>query len=129
MWRVRFVRILSFMNAKRREATTVSLDAVVGRNVHVIMWERKMTQTALGGMIGTDQSSLGKKLRGERGWSLDEVEQVAAALAVPVSALFDRAWYTPRDLNPEPTDSRIAPVISIDFARSLREPMSGGTAA
>ncbi len=38
-------------------------------------------------------------------------------------------WYTPRDLNPEPTDSRTDNVTSIDWAPSLRWPMSGGSAA
>ncbi len=37
--------------------------------------------------------------------------------------------YTPRDLNPEPTDSGTENVIPIDWARSMREPMLGGEAA
>lgn len=38
-------------------------------------------------------------------------------------------WYTPRDLNPEPTDSEAGNVTPIDWARSMRWPLSGGSAA
>lgn len=38
-------------------------------------------------------------------------------------------WYTPRDSNPEPTDSGTDNVTPIDWAPSLRWPLSGGSAA
>ena len=77
----------------------VSLDEIVGRNVHMLMWDRQITQVKLGNAVGIDQSSLAKKLRGKRGWSLDEVNAVAAELGTTIGALC-----TPWDLNPEPTD-------------------------
>jgi hypothetical protein len=65
-----------------------TMDALVGRRVFHEMWDRKLTQTAFAREIGIDQSGLAKKLRGQRGWSLDEVQRVARALSVSVSYLF-----------------------------------------
>ncbi len=63
------------------------MDAEVGRRVHMIMWDRRVTQTALGRLVGLDQSSLGKRLRGERGWSLDDLRAVAGALGTTIGYL------------------------------------------
>lgn len=64
-----------------------SLDVAVGRRVHMMMWEQRITQTALGRAIGLDQSGLGKRLRGERGWSLDDLAAVADELDVTIAYL------------------------------------------
>ncbi|QDZ16712.1 helix-turn-helix transcriptional regulator [Humibacter ginsenosidimutans] len=76
-----------------------SMDIVVGRNVHMLMWDRHMTQAQMGDVLGLEQSALGRKLRGKRGWSLDEVAAAAEFFGVAFAELC-----TPRDLNPEPTD-------------------------
>ena len=52
-----------------------------------MMWDRRITQTALGRAIGIDQSNLGKRLRGERGWSLDDLQAVARALGTTMGYL------------------------------------------
>ena len=76
-------------NQGRTQATGKrQVDAEVGRRVHMLMWDRQLTQTEFGSMIGIDQSALAKKLRGTRGWSLDEVVAVARALDVSVAQLF-----------------------------------------
>lgn len=64
------------------------VDAEVGRRVHMLMWDRGLTQSAFGERVGIDQSALAKKLRGSRGWSLGEVVTVAQALNVSVAYLF-----------------------------------------
>lgn len=64
-----------------------SLDAAVGRRVHMLMWDRRVTQTALGRTIGMDQSSMSKRLRGDRGWSLDDLRAVATALDTTIGYL------------------------------------------
>lgn len=83
-------------------------DAEVGRRVHMLMWDQGVTQTAFGKLVGIDQSSLAKKLRGQRGWSLDEVRDVAQALRTSVAFLFgeseDPAPRPSGALNPRPTD-------------------------
>ncbi|MPT14053.1 MAG: XRE family transcriptional regulator [Microbacterium sp.] len=72
----------------RVQAVKRQMDAEVGRRVHMLMWDQQLTQTAFGARVGIDQSALAKKLRGQRGWSLDEVATVAAELGVSVSYLF-----------------------------------------
>ena len=73
-----------------------SLDALVGRKVHMMMWDRRISQTALGKMVGIDQSSLSKRLRGERNWTLDDLRGVASALGTTMSYLLGE------DENPQP---------------------------
>ncbi|WP_353615667.1 helix-turn-helix transcriptional regulator [Leifsonia sp. ALI-44-B] len=71
------------------------------------MWDQKITQTALGNMIGMEQSSVGKRLRGERGWSIANLLATARALNTTVAYLVgevDDPECTPSDLNREPTD-------------------------
>ncbi len=64
------------------------MDAIIGRRVHHMMWDRKITQTALAGVLGLQQSALSRKLRGERGWSSDELVAVAGTLHTNVADLF-----------------------------------------
>jgi transcriptional regulator with XRE-family HTH domain len=64
-----------------------TLDVAAGRRVHLMMWDRKITQVELGRTVGMDQSSLGKRLRGERGWSLDQLASVAGALETTIAYL------------------------------------------
>ncbi|MCU1441083.1 MAG: two-component system sensor protein [Rhodoglobus sp.] len=68
-------------------ADALDWDAIVGRRVFHIMWDKKITQTALGRSVGIDQSSLGKRLRGERGWSLSDLKVVAAAIGTTAEEL------------------------------------------
>ena len=74
------------MNAETVRAAE-SADAAVGRRVHMLMWDRQLTQTALAPRLGIEQSALSKKLRGQRGWSVDELLAVAAYLQTSVSYL------------------------------------------
>ena len=69
------------------QAEAASLDTLVGRRVHMMMWERRITQTALGREVGIDQSSLSKRLRGERNWTLDDLRAVATALGTSMGYL------------------------------------------
>ena len=102
------------------------LDIAAGRRVHLLMWDRRITQVELGRSVGMDQSSLGKRLRGERGWSLDQLATVAGALNTTIAYLvgeIDDPSCAPRDLNPEPIDTglELAEIISIDAAPRYRE--------
>lgn len=90
------------------------MDAEVGRRVHMLMWDKQLTQTAFGAQIGIDQSALAKKLRGQRGWSLDEIATVASVLGVSVSYLFGEGdGVGPAGIEPTTStvdDGRLAPV-------------------
>jgi len=60
----------------------------IGRRVHLLMWDARLTQMELGERIGMDQSSLARRIRGERGWTPDQLVAVADALGVTVAYLF-----------------------------------------
>lgn len=75
----------------------------------MLMWERRITQTALGKKVGIDQSSLAKRLRGERGWALDDIKSVAAELRVSMAYLLGET-NDPSPVGPagiEPTTSTV----------------------
>ena len=74
--------------ALQADAPALSMDAVIGRRVHHLMWDRQLTQTAFSQKLGMQQSGLAKKLRGQRGWSADELIVVARELGVTVGYLF-----------------------------------------
>lgn len=69
------------------QSDSASLDTLVGRRVHMMMWDRRISQTALGKLVGIDQSSLSKRLRGERNWTLDDLRAVATALGTTMGYL------------------------------------------
>ena len=73
-----------------------SLDAAVGRRVHHLMWDRRITQTALGRALNIDQSGVGRRLRGETGWSLNHLAAAASALGTSMAYLLGE------DENPQP---------------------------
>lgn len=63
------------------------LDYEVSRKVHMLMWENKLTQSALSKKLSVGQSTFSKKVRGELGWSLSDIETVAAALGTTIAYL------------------------------------------
>ncbi len=62
-------------------------DAFVGRRVHQLMWDQKMTQTAFGERIGMDQSLVAKRLRGKVGWGVQNLVDAAKILNTTVAYL------------------------------------------
>ncbi|PPG35215.1 XRE family transcriptional regulator [Pseudoclavibacter sp. RFBG4] len=62
-------------------------DERVGERIMTLMFRSRMTQTALGNMIGMSQSALARKLRGERKWTLDDLFAASAAFGVSISTL------------------------------------------
>lgn len=64
------------------------VDAEVGRRIHMLMWDRGVTQTKFGLALGIDQSNIAKKLRGKAGWSLGEIVATARYFDVPIGYLF-----------------------------------------
>lgn len=72
---------------RKEESANESMDAYVGRRVFHLMWDRKMTQTTIATALGVQQPALSKKLRGERGWGIDELVTVASELSTTVAYL------------------------------------------
>lgn len=68
-----------------------SLDVVVGERVHTLMWRTKVSQTALAPKLGLTQGGLSKKLRGERGWSADEIMRVSQIFNASLDYLFGKS--------------------------------------
>ncbi len=65
-----------------------NIDAVIGENVHQLMWRAKETQVKLSELLGMTQGALSHKLRGKRPWFAGEIDTVARHYKVSVSALF-----------------------------------------
>lgn len=103
-----------------------SSDARIGRRVFHLMWDRKITQTELGRQLNIGQSSMSKKLRGERPWYTAELELVADLLEVSVGYLFGETKEAPTpkgeghtlpdlDSNQEPAGFKPGELIRVDF--------------
>lgn len=104
----------------RRRTPKRSTDVEVGTRIHQLMWSRQITQTQFAADLGMDQSSLAKKIRGQRGWALDEISAVSELLNVSISALFGER--EPEN-SPSVTFCSIAPVISLDARRKPSAPV------
>ncbi|WP_055939091.1 helix-turn-helix domain-containing protein [Microbacterium sp. Leaf179] len=99
----------------------MNADAITGQKVRELMRERRISQEALGHVLGTTQKGASRKLAGERSWMLDELLAVAAFLEVPVSNLLPDADYEPvpagRGRAGETTDQKVRG--SSPFGRTL----------
>ncbi|MCL1871938.1 MAG: helix-turn-helix domain-containing protein [Promicromonosporaceae bacterium] len=62
-------------------------DTFVGRRVMLLLWDRHMTQTGLARQLGITQGALSLKLRGVRGWTVDNLRETAIALGTSVAYL------------------------------------------
>ena len=99
------------------DTATRGADIVIGDRIHQMMWRQKINQTTLSSRMGLHQTALSKKLRGERGWSADELILVARELKTTVGELFgettprnDDPWRARRDSNPQPSDPKVRPL-------------------
>ena len=70
-------------------------DAAFGRAVHMVMYDKRMTQAKVATALGIHQTALSKKLRGERPWSLSEMVAVADLLRVDLRDLLGHMWTSP----------------------------------
>ncbi len=53
----------------------------------MLMWDNRIKQAELAAAMGIGSDSLGRKLKGERGWALAEIIDVARALDTTVAYL------------------------------------------
>jgi transcriptional regulator with XRE-family HTH domain len=63
-------------------------DAEIGERIHQLIWRERISQSAFAARLGISQSTMSKKLRGERPWFTGELVTAAAALGVTVGSLF-----------------------------------------
>lgn len=63
------------------------------------MWEQRITQAAMGEALGKTQTTVGRKLRGDVSFAVNELPTVARLLGVKPGELLEYAIW---DSNPEP---------------------------
>lgn len=59
-----------------------SADAIVGSNVHAILWQRRISQKEFADKLGISDSVLSKRLRGVSAWSVQDMLDVASLLGI-----------------------------------------------
>lgn len=104
--------------------TSEPVDVVVGRRIHTLMWEQRVKNKDLAELLGIEATGVGKKLRAEQRFSIEQLVAVAARLNTTVGYLVGEVS-TPNPVGPagiEPTTStvesqRFAPVIDIFAGR------------
>jgi hypothetical protein len=72
----------------------------LGAIIHQAMWQKRITQGAMGDAIGVKQSTMGKKLRGQVPITVDELTTIAGLLGEDPGYLMLCAC---RDSNPKPS--------------------------
>jgi DNA-binding XRE family transcriptional regulator len=65
----------------------MTVDAEVGKSLHLVMWQRGITQEWLARELGVNQSTMSRKIKGRAPWTLAEVYIVARALDLNVRDL------------------------------------------
>lgn len=83
-----------------------NLDAVIGENVHRLMWRARKSQTETAMALGMTQGALSRKLRGDRPWYADEIQSAATLFKREVGDLFK--LLPDLDSNQEPAGSQSA---------------------
>lgn len=69
------------------DLVTDSLNKRVTRIIRAEMGARRLSQSWLGRMIGKSQNGISRRLNGEQPLTLNEVEEIAQALNVPLERL------------------------------------------
>ncbi|QBI97722.1 immunity repressor [Gordonia phage Dogfish] len=67
--------------------TKRAANSIIGERVHTLMWRQRRTQKELGALLGVDQASISKRLKGDTNWSAFELAATAAWLGESVMAL------------------------------------------
>ena len=66
---------------------------LVAENVRVLMARTRTKQNTLANALGMTQGAVSKKLNGDRPFTLDEIELVAAHFEVPITDLFEQQGF------------------------------------
>ena len=82
---------------KRKTSIGLSPDQAIGMTINQVMFTQGVTRAALARRIGVSSSSVSMKLRGQVGWSLEDILDTAAALGLEVSEILptraaDSSW-------------------------------------
>jgi transcriptional regulator with XRE-family HTH domain len=67
------------------------VDVIVGRRIHTLMWEQRVKNKDLAELLGLEPTGIGKKLRAEQRFSVEQLVTVAAHLNTSVAYLVGEA--------------------------------------
>lgn len=67
-----------------------NIDAAVGQRVHQLLWTRRIPQAQICRVIGVNEATMSRRLRGESRWTLRELDAIADYLAVSWNELLPR---------------------------------------
>lgn len=101
---------------ERMQARMDDPDAQLGAHINALRGYKLCTQTQLGAVIGVNQSTMGRKLRGEVGISFRELLKLAEFFELSVEDLIPPQYAgepklrARRDSNPQPSDLEPAPL-------------------
>lgn len=65
----------------------VNIDEAVGERIHTLMWRKKVQNKDVAELLGLDPSAIGKKLRAEQKFSVQQLVAIAAYLNSTVAYL------------------------------------------
>jgi hypothetical protein len=74
-------------NKQTRTIPSRDIDGELGRRAHMLMWDYKLSTKSVAASMGIGGDSLGRKLKGERGWAIAEIVSLAAVLDTSVAYL------------------------------------------
>jgi transcriptional regulator with XRE-family HTH domain len=75
--------------------TAMTADAIVGENIHMHLFRRRLTRRALANFVGCSEQALGRKVNGYSTFTLDELLLTSQFLDVPLIDLLPGEDYTP----------------------------------
>ena len=82
------------------QAEVMSPDAAVGETINSLLFRTRTSNRALAAALGVTGATVGRKLRGEIGWSLQDLFDVATFFGIDVGDLLPRrlvlGGYEPR---------------------------------
>lgn len=104
------------MTAQIQEGVAGKLSAFVNDQLFTERHRRRMTQTQFAELLGMSRTQISARDRGEKPWTLDEVQRAAHVLGVPLAVLL-----LPRlESNQQPSGYGDAQVIDLAVERERR---------
>lgn len=64
-----------------------SIDVAVGKRIHTLMWDQRIKNKEIAELLGIDPTAVGKKLRAEQKFSIEQLSLVAARLDTTIGYL------------------------------------------
>ena len=89
--------------------TSEPIDVVVGRRIHTLMWEQRVKNKDIAELLGIEATGVGKKLRAEQRFSIEQLVAIAGHLRTTVAYLVGETS-APHPVGPagiEPTTSTV----------------------